>query len=63
MTVKTYIIATYTIAIEIRTVPYCMVRSMSIDIYNAGIDSIMLNTFYRIAFIHLTTHIIDCFLD
>ena len=40
-----------------------MVRSMSIDIYNAGIDRIMLNTFYRIAFIHLTTHIIDCFLD
>ena len=38
-------------------------RSMSIDIYNAGIDRIMLNTFYRIAFIHLTTHIIDCFLD
>ena len=55
---KTNLITTFMFSI-----PYCMVRSMSIDIYNAGIDSIMLNTFYRIAFIHLTTHIIDCFLD
>ena len=55
---KTNLITTFRFGIL-----YCMVRSMSIDNCNAGINSIMLNTFYRIAFIQLTTHIIDCFLD